>query len=211
MMLAIASGAAAPPAEGEIVAYTDEQGRRIFVNIQDEELRTAVASGGVSAGMRLMERRRAALAGIEDHIDSEAERYNVDPALVRTMIRVESAWNHRARSHKGALGLMQLLPTTAARFGVTELYDPQENVTAGVRYLRFLLDRFDENVELAVAAYNAGENAVERNGGIPPYRETREYVARIRTLYGGFGRGKVLGTKIHATVDRSGRIIYVNE
>lgn len=211
MMLAMLSSSAALPAKGEIVAYTDEQGRRIFVNIQDEELRAAVDSGGVSAGMRLMERRRAALTGIEDHIDSEAERYRVDPALVRTMIRVESAWNHRARSHKGALGLMQLLPTTAARFGVTELYDPQENVTAGVRYLRFLLDRFDENVELAVAAYNAGENAVERNGGIPPYRETREYVARIRILYGGFGPSKVLGTKIHATVDRTGRIIYVNE
>jgi soluble lytic murein transglycosylase-like protein len=211
MILAIASGAATLPAKGEIVAYTDEQGRRIFVNIQDEELRTAVASGGVSAGMRLMERRRAALTGIEDHIDSEAERHSVDPALVRTMIRVESAWNHRARSHKGALGLMQLLPTTAARFGVTELYDPQENVTAGVRYLRFLLDRFDGNVELAVAAYNAGENAVERNGGIPPYRETREYVARIRNLYGGFGQSKLLGTKIHATVDSTGRIIYVNE
>jgi soluble lytic murein transglycosylase-like protein len=211
MMLAMASSAATLPAGAEIVAYKDSEGRLIFVNVQDEELRTAVASGGVSAGMRLMDRRRAALTGIENHIDNESQRYSVDPALVRTMIRVESAWNHLAVSHKGAVGLMQLLPSTAARFEVTELYDPQENVTAGIRYLRFLLDRFDEKVEWAVAAYNAGENAVERNGGIPPYRETREYVARIRTLYGPLGESSVQGTRIFETVDRTGRIVYINE
>jgi len=211
-MLALGSSGATLPARAEIVAYTDSQGRRIYVNTQDEELRTVVASKGVSAGMRLMERRRDTLKGIEEHIDQEARSHEVDPALVRTMIRVESAWNHLALSHKGAVGLMQLLPATAARFGVSELYDPFENVTAGVRYLRFLLDRFEGNTELAVAAYNAGENAVERNGGVPPYRETREFVARIRSLYGRLDQGRLAGsTSIYTVVDRKGRLVYVNE
>lgn len=210
MMLAVASSAAALPLAAEIVSYTDQKGHRIYVNTEDKELEQAMSRGGLSGALKLMERRRNALEGIEEHINKEAKNYNVDPALVRAMIQVESAWNHLARSPKGALGLMQLLPTTAARFGVTELFDPFENITAGVRYLRFLLDRFNNNTELAVAAYNAGENAVEANGGIPPYRETLRYVERLRILYGSLeGRGS--SGRIYPVVDRKGRIVYVNE
>ncbi|MDQ3070921.1 MAG: lytic transglycosylase domain-containing protein [Acidobacteriota bacterium] len=111
-----------------------------------------------------------------------AETHAVDANLVRAVIRVESASKPRARSRKGAMGLMQLMPATAREYGVRNAYDPAENINAGVKHLRSLLDRFD--VRLAVAAYNAGAGAVQRYGGIPPYRETREYVKKIMSLAG---------------------------
>jgi soluble lytic murein transglycosylase-like protein len=210
MMLALATAPAALPLRAEIISYTDQQGHRIYVNTEDKELRRAMSRGGLSSALKLMERRREALEGIDDHINKEAKNYNVDPALVRAMIQVESAWNHLARSSKGAVGLMQLLPATAARFGVTDLLDPFENVTGGVRYLRWLLDHFNNNTELAVAAYNAGENAVEANGGVPPYRETLRYVERLRTLYGRL-EGSHSSGRIYSEVDREGHIVYMNE
>lgn len=108
-----------------------------------------------------------------------AERHQVDVALVKAVIRAESDFVPDAVSPKGALGLMQLMPSTARRHGVIRVFDPRENVDGGVRHLRYLLDRFSGNLRLALAAYNAGEAAVERHGGIPPYPETWEYVARV--------------------------------
>lgn len=110
-----------------------------------------------------------------------AQRHGINPAVVAAVMRVESSFRPRARSHAGARGLMQLMPATAARFGVAvdELYDPERNLEAGVRYLRFLLDRFGNDPVRVFAAYNAGENAVERYGGVPPYRETRDYVRKV--------------------------------
>jgi soluble lytic murein transglycosylase-like protein len=113
-------------------------------------------------------------------IQSASTRHGVDPTLVRALIQVESAYQERARSPKGAMGLMQLMPATARQYGVRNVYDPVANIDAGTRHLRSLLDRFPLN--LALAAYNAGEAAVERFGGIPPYPETRSYVARILDL-----------------------------
>ena len=112
-----------------------------------------------------------------DIINTVSARHRVDPRLVSALIQVESAYHPRARSHKGAMGLMQLMPATAQQYDVKDPYDPEANIEGGVRHLRSLLDRFD--VSLALAAYNAGEAAVERFGGIPPYRETRDYVRRI--------------------------------
>jgi soluble lytic murein transglycosylase-like protein len=190
----------------------DQRGRLIYVNAEDEELRHVAASRGVPAALRLIERRKRALPGIEEHIETEARQHRIDPQLVHAIIEVESAWNPRARSRKGALGLMQLLPGTAARFGIRDLYNPQKNVTAGIRYLRFLLDRFDNNLEYALAGYNAGENAIARAGGVPPYRETRQYVERLRNLYGKQQLQSTNGVgAIFSIVDRSGRVVYVNE
>jgi len=191
----------------------DQKGRRVYINTEDEELRAAASRGGAAAALRLIEQRKRALPGIQQHIEAVSRRHRVDPELVQAIIEVESAWSPQARSRKGALGLMQLLPATAARFGVSELFDPQENILAGVRYLRFLLDRFNNNLELAVAAYNAGENAVEGAGGIPSYRETQQYVERLRSLYAKMGpRRRVAGAGfIYAVVDSEGRIVYVNE
>jgi soluble lytic murein transglycosylase-like protein len=115
-----------------------------------------------------------------DLIADAAERHGVSPSLLQAVIAVESNFEHRARSRKGAMGLMQLMPGTARQYAVANPYDPRSNIDAGTRHLRMLLDRFD--VSRALAAYNAGEGAVRRFGGIPPYPETRSYVRRILRL-----------------------------
>ena len=121
-------------------------------------------------------------AHVEALIAKAAKAHDVDANLVRAVIKVESAYKPRARSHKGAMGLMQLMPATAREYGVRNAYDPAENINAGVKHLKSLLDRFD--VRLAVAAYNAGAGAVQRYGGVPPYRETRDYVRKVLALAG---------------------------
>ncbi len=118
-------------------------------------------------------------------IDETSARHGVDARLVRAVIQVESAYRAAARSRKGAMGLMQLMPDTARRFSVKNPYDPGANIEGGIKYLKFLLDRFGTaDVSLALAAYNAGENAVERFRGIPPYAETRNYVQSVLKLAG---------------------------
>jgi soluble lytic murein transglycosylase-like protein len=112
-------------------------------------------------------------------IEENAAAHGLSPHLVRAVIQQESAFNPLARSHKGAMGLMQLMPGTAAELGVRDPYDPSENIRGGVTYLKGLLQKFAQNVELALAAYNAGPGAVEKYGAVPPYRETRDYVTRI--------------------------------
>ncbi|WP_458215942.1 lytic transglycosylase domain-containing protein [Paracidovorax citrulli] len=119
-------------------------------------------------------------SGYDALIDEAAARHRVAPHLVRAVIKVESNFQAQARSPKGALGLMQVMPATGKRFGAVDLRDPRENVNAGTRYLRWLLDRFDDDLTLTLAAYNAGEGAVERHGRrIPPYAETQGYVAKV--------------------------------
>ena len=108
-----------------------------------------------------------------------ASQLDVEPELIDAVIRQESGYDPYAVSHKGAKGLMQLMPATARRFGVKDVFDPAENVQGGVKYLRQLLDRYEGDRRLALAAYNAGEGAVDRFGGVPPYRETQDYVDRI--------------------------------
>ena len=115
-------------------------------------------------------------------IDRAAARHGVDATLVRAVIQVESAYQSRARSLKGAMGLMQLMPTTARQYAVADPYDPESNIEAGTRHLRLLLERLP--LTLALAAYNAGEAAVQRFRAVPPYPETREYVARVLQLAG---------------------------
>jgi soluble lytic murein transglycosylase-like protein len=117
-------------------------------------------------------------------IEEAAHRYGLDPLLLHAVIRAESGYNPDALSPRGATGLMQLLPDTARRYGVKDLYDPRQNVRAGARYLRDLLERFGNDLELALAGYNAGEGAVLRAGNrIPDYRETRAYVPKVLGFY----------------------------
>jgi len=122
---------------------------------------------------------------IDAAIDQAASRHNVDPNLVRSVIKVESNFNPNAVSRKGAMGLMQLMPATARSLNVSNPFDPQQNVDAGVRHLRKLLDNYRGDVRLSLAAYNAGTGAVSRSAGVPRFRETRNYVRRITDLYAG--------------------------
>lgn len=124
-------------------------------------------------------------ADLEPLIQRQSDSQNLDPKLVKAVIQVESGYNHKALSNKGAMGLMQLMPDTASLFNVRNAFDPEENLRAGTRYLRQLLDRFAGRVELALAGYNAGPGAVERHGGVPPYAETRDYVQQVMMLYRG--------------------------
>ncbi|HEU4400697.1 MAG TPA: lytic transglycosylase domain-containing protein [Candidatus Polarisedimenticolia bacterium] len=121
---------------------------------------------------------------LRDLAERVAKRHRVDQLLVLAVIEVESRYNAFAVSPRGAMGLMQLMPQTINRFGVRNAFDPVDNVDGGVRYLKELLDRYSGQVRLALAAYNAGEEAVERYGGIPPYRETEQYVARVMRVAG---------------------------
>ena len=116
-------------------------------------------------------------------------RENVDKALLKAVVHVESGFNARAISHKGAVGLMQLMPTIAREYGVRSRLDPEQNVSAGGRHLRDLLDFYDNDTQLALAAYNAGKEAVRRHNGIPPYRETRNYVKKVLALTALYKQG----------------------
>lgn len=141
---------------------------------------------------------------IEALVRQAGRRHNVDPRLIHAVIRQESNYDPFAVSAKGATGLMQLMPLTAARFGVQDIFDPAENVHGGVKYLRHLLDRYRGDHSLTLAAYNAGEGAVDRYGGIPPYEETTGYVGRVRRLYRSAG-ASVSSSKTGGDSGRPGR------
>lgn len=144
------------------------------------------ASCPLSTGSsRIVSRRHPASGEIARLVRNLAPHYSLDPNLVLAVVEAESGFNSRAKSPKNAQGLMQLIPATASRFGVKDVWDPEQNLRGGMAYLRWLLDHFDGDVKLALAGYNAGENAVERHGGIPPYNETQNYVKKIIGRIGG--------------------------
>jgi soluble lytic murein transglycosylase-like protein len=182
--LLAASSVAAHP---QIYTYLDSNGTRHYTDVPDDNRyrllrlssRDRTASGDRYDWMLL------AKAGQYDSIiETAALSASVEPNLLRAVIVVESGFNSRAVSKRGAVGLMQLMPATATRFGVSNPYDPRQNIHAGAQYLKFLIDRFGQDVRLALAAYNAGEDAVERNGGqIPPFTETMAYVPRVLRIY----------------------------
>jgi len=126
---------------------------------------------------------RPTTSEFDELIAQKSSQYGVDSALVKAVVQIESAYRAGAVSHKGATGLMQLMPATAARFGVRNRKNPGQNVDGGVRYLKHLLELFSNDIQLALAAYNAGENAVMRYDGIPPYQETIDYVDKVMTLH----------------------------
>ena len=144
-----------------------------------------------------------------EEIGEAANRYGVDPGLVQSVIRFESAFNPWAVSRKGARGLMQLMPQTASSLGVRDTFNPRQNIDGGVRHLRGLIDRYGGNLPLALAAYNAGAQAVDLYRGIPPYPETQLYVRRILSLYGsssGAGTPQI----IYRYEDSQGTVVYTN-
>jgi soluble lytic murein transglycosylase-like protein len=230
LVFAILTGGAlanALPAHAQITTVTALDGRRLFVNTELPNPGKLVAKPPpptppiyLSGEISFMGINRPAVYldrdGTEKLVREAAERHNVDPALVRAVIETESNWNPSARSRKGAVGLMQLIPTTAQRFGANDAFNPKQNIEAGVRYLKALLERYNGNLDLALAAYNAGEGAVDRARGVPHYRETQNYVQRVQNAYFRPGSGRMddpytRSSRIHRDVDSNGRVIFTNE
>ncbi len=165
------------PALAEIYYRIDENGVARFTNAPTTPDYRLLQPGVLPSASRLT------ASSIDGLIEAFAAEHSIDSALIRAVIRAESNFNHKAVSRKGAQGLMQLMPATIWRLSVGDAFDPHENIGAGVRYLRQLLDQFQGDLTLALAAYNAGENAVLRYRGVPPYQETREYVRKVLSLY----------------------------
>jgi soluble lytic murein transglycosylase-like protein len=210
----------AMPSRAQIASYVDEHGKLVFVNAEPPAVRHAASARRLAAGTQ---QRRGATQSplpsdrLERLVREAAERNRLDPALVKAVVGAESGGNPGAVSRKGALGLMQLIPTTAERFGVDNPFDPAQNVEGGARYLRSLLDRYNGNLDMSLAAYNAGETAVERSGGVPNYRETRAYVRKVTDTYfqSDSGHSSTMWTApsrpIRPTVDEQGRTVFTNE
>jgi soluble lytic murein transglycosylase-like protein len=166
-------------ARAEIYSWRDSTGNLVLSDRpRDGGERTTYAVGTTGDIRTTRPSRRNTT--YDSIITEHATSHGIRADLVRAVIQAESAFNPMARSVKGAMGLMQLMPATAIAYGVTNAYDPVQNIRAGVAYLRSLLERYSQNEELALAAYNAGPTAVAKYGAVPPYRETRNYVAKIR-------------------------------
>jgi hypothetical protein len=221
----IALGLCATSAPAQISSITDQGGRRLFVNQEPPNLIKPLATkpratvylpGEAAFNGNTRPWMSIDRDGVDKLVREAAERHRVDPALVRAVIETESNWNIRAHSRKGAGGLMQLIPTTAQRYGANDLYNPEQNIDAGVRHLKMLLERYNGNLDLALAAYNAGEGAVDRFGGIPPIRETRNYVQKVQKAYFRPGSGRITDLfvnrrAIRKDVNQSGRVIFTND
>jgi soluble lytic murein transglycosylase-like protein len=179
------------PASAQIYAWRDASGNLVLSDkAKDPSARSYSLSPTIDTTVRTTKPLSKRAAQYQGLIEEHAALNTVSVDLVRAVIQAESAFNPRAVSPKGALGLMQLMPATAAEFGVTDAFDPSQNIRAGVKYLKQLLNTYDGRVELALAAYNAGPGAVKKYGGkVPPYRETQNYVARIQgsTIPGSAG------------------------
>ena len=189
-------------------SYVDNNGTRVLTNLpsgQSWKSITPVSHG--RPGKPSSSRKQRFLPLIE-RISAEK---GVDVDLVEAIIQIESNFDPRAVSVKNCKGLMQLHPDTARRFGVQDVFDPEENIRGGVAYLRWLLDHFDEDLTRTVAAYNAGENAVAKHGGVPPYRETRDYLQKVSRLYSLTRRqSRTPSRRIHRIETDDGRVIYTN-
>jgi len=235
--------ALAQPARAQITTTLDSHGKLIFVNadspaahrgstisspapVQGFRPRNPEASPDVSAaalpppGFSAAQPRSATSVidqRMERIVRDAAARHDVDPALVKAVISTESGWNSQAVSRKGAVGLMQLIPGTAQRFGVNNSFDPAQNVEGGTTYLKSLLDRYNGDLSKSLAAYNAGEHAVDMRGGVPAYRETQQYVQKVTDAYfrPGSGRNSTLWSPpkapVRKEVDAKGRVIFTNE
>lgn len=210
----------------QIAPYVNERGKLVYVNGNSPGHRRgstiSPTPGKRSASPDLAAASPALPSGdsedrLERIVREAAERHSLDPALVKAVIRTESGWNPRAVSRKGAIGLMQLIPGTAQRFGVGNPYDPAQNVEGGTMYLRALLDRYNGDLTRSLAAYNAGERAVDESRGVPAFPETRRYVQKVTDEYfqPGSNRSSAHGTPrrifVRREVNSKGRVVFTNE
>jgi len=200
-----------------IVLIVDQNGHKVYINTGDAAKKPSTGIGRSTrpSGFNspLIPPRK-----IYDLVQQTANHFQLDPQLIHAIIQVESEYNPHAVSSKGALGLMQLIPSTARRFGVENPFDPKQNIQGGVSYLKYLLNLFGGDLSLSLAAYNAGESSVLRSGGIPSITETREYVRRVTGLYNSDDlsnpsmgkKSKPYKAPIYRYVDSQGIVHYTN-
>ena len=178
-------GIASTSVQARVFLYQMPDGSRLIsdhplINTKAKLVRRGKALdniGHYAARRTLRAKRRMRLWSY--YIFHESQKHGIDDSLVKAVIYTESYFNPNATSHKGASGLMQLMPATAEKYGVSDLYNPHQNITAGIKHLRYLMTLFPDNLKHVIAAYNAGENAVNKYNGIPPYRETQGYVKKV--------------------------------
>lgn len=182
----------------DIYKFTDPTGVIHFTNIPQ----------GKDYEKIISEKRAHTKDNYDYIIESKSSKYNIEPAIIKAVITAESNWNPRAVSHKGAMGLMQLMPATAKDMEISNPFDPEDNIEGGTKYLRWLLNRFDGNLDLALAAYNAGPARVEQSGGIPAITETRKYVQNINKIYKGNSPKKE--ARIYKITHSDGTVLYTN-
>lgn len=205
----------------EIYKYQSDDGVSYFTNAAVGGKDRPIVRETKSSTVKVGPKQYAALTKsfFHDIAEEKAREHNIDPELVKAVIKAESNWNPVAVSRKGARGLMQLMPSTAADLGVSNSFNPEENIDGGIRYLKYLLERFNGNLMLALAAYNAGPNLVDRIKSVPAIPETVSYVRRIIRDYSG--RGHVVGAamtavkasngdRIHKIVNKDGTILLTN-
>jgi hypothetical protein len=171
-----------PARADQIVCIVDEHGHKVYINTGDPSSTTGEHTPYSFRPVR--SKPHLSPQEVDRLVQQAATHSKVDPKLVHAIIQTESEYNPNAVSDKGAMGLMQLIPATAQRFGVENPFDPKQNIEGGVTYLRHLLDLFGGDLTLSLAAYNAGENSVLRSGGVPDFNETKNYVRKVSNLYG---------------------------
>lgn len=182
----------------DIYKYVDEEGVIHLTNISKGDHYKKIISEDVFHTQ----------ASYDHMIRSASHKYGIEPSLIEALITVESNWDSAAVSNKGAIGLMQLMPETATDMKIINPYDPGQNIEGGTRYLRFLLDRFKGNLDLALAAYNAGPTTVEKSGGIPAIAETRKYIKKVLSIHNN--RHTKPNAIIHTILNDDGSILFTD-
>jgi hypothetical protein len=182
----------------DIYKYVDEDGVIHLTNMPNGDHFKKIMSENI------VDRR----SSYNQMIRSASFKYDIEPSLIKALITVESNWDSSAVSKKGAIGLMQIMPATATDMKIINPYDPGQNIEAGTRYLRFMLDRFEGNLALALAAYNAGPTTVEKSGGVPAIAETRNYIKKVLTIHNK--RRNNQEARIHRIVNDNGSILYTD-
>jgi len=199
VVILLATSAPSVLADAQVYGYVGPTGLASLTNVPTDVRVTAV---------RRKARYHSGVADLEleQAVSRAAQQHHIQPALLLAVMKAESAFNPTAVSRAGAVGLMQLIPETAIRHGVRNLYDANDNITGGAKHLRYLLDRFHGNIRLALAAYNAGERKVDRYGQIPPYKETQDYVKKVLVYYRSYKKeGWIMPVVLTAPSVHAGR------
>ena len=206
----------ASASRADIYKYVDDDGVVCYTDNPVDKQADRIYKDKSSTSNNIVQETSKDLSDYHSIIKEKADTYDIDPSLIKAVIETESNWNCMAISSKGAMGLMQLMPSTASDMDVRNPFNPEENIEGGTKYLKYLLERFKGDLTLALAAYNAGPNAVEKYGYIPPYNETRQYVNKVLSLYNGNGTGSQQAEntnkrdKIYKVVLEDGSVLFTN-